>query len=50
MSKKMISLEISDDLREALRQEAFRRNKNISALIRDILEKELKVNEDKASE
>lgn len=42
MSKKMISLEISDELREALRAEAFNRNTNISALIRDILETSLK--------
>ena len=42
MSKKMISLEISDELREALRVEAFHRNTNISALIRDILEATLK--------
>ena len=42
MNKKMISLEISDELREALRIEAFKRNKNISALIREILEKELR--------
>ena len=37
MAKKMISLEISDDLREALRVEAFKRHKNISAVIRDLL-------------
>ena len=42
MSKKMISLEISDELREALRVEAFKNNTNISSLIRKILEKELK--------
>lgn len=36
--KRMISLEISDTLREALRVEAFNRNKTISATIRDILE------------
>jgi len=40
--KKMVSLEISNDLREALRIEAFRRDCNISSLIRQILEKELK--------
>lgn len=38
MSKKMISLEISDALREQLRIEAFRRKISISALIRTILE------------
>lgn len=41
MAKKMISFEISDELREALRCEAFKRNKNISAVIRDILEEKL---------
>ena len=41
MNKKMISLEISDELREALRREAFLRNKNMSALIRDILEEHI---------
>ena len=43
MDKKIISLEISAKLREALRLEAFKRDVTISALIRDILEKELKV-------
>lgn len=38
MGKKMISLEISDELREALRVEAFKRSVSISALIRQILE------------
>jgi len=42
-NKKIISLEISDDLRKALRLEAFNQDKTVSALIRDILEKELKV-------
>lgn len=42
MAKKMISLEISDELREALRIEAFKNNVNISALIRKILEEQLK--------
>jgi plasmid stability protein len=37
----MISLEISDELREALRIEAFNRSLSISALIRQILENEL---------
>jgi len=41
-NKKMLSLEISNDLREALRVEAFHKNVTISALIRQILEKELK--------
>ena len=41
--KKIISLEITGNLREALRLEAFKRDVTVSALIRDILEKELKV-------
>ena len=41
--KKMISLEVSESLRKALKKEAFDRDVTISALIRDILEKELKV-------
>lgn len=41
MAKKMISLEISDELREALRVEAFNRSKSVSALIRQILEESL---------
>jgi hypothetical protein len=43
MAKKMISLEISDELREALRVEAFKRSLSISALIRQLLEKALDV-------
>ena len=42
-NKKIISLEIPEDLRKALRVEAFNRDVTISALIRDILAKELKV-------
>ena len=38
MAKKMISLEISDELREALRVEAFNRSLSVSALIRQLLE------------
>ena len=41
MAKKMISLEISDELKEALRVEAFKKNFTVSKLIRTILEKEL---------
>lgn len=37
-SKRMISFEISDELREALRIEAFNRGMSISKLIRTILE------------
>jgi plasmid stability protein len=45
MTKKMISLEISDELREALRVEAFRRSISISALIRQLLKDALKLQE-----
>ena len=38
MSKRMISLEISDELREKLRVEAFNKRLAISATIRIILE------------
>jgi plasmid stability protein len=41
MSKKMISLEISDELREALRVEAFKRSMSVSALMRQLLENAL---------
>jgi hypothetical protein len=42
MAKKMISLEISDELREALRIEAFKRSVSISAVIRQLLEESLR--------
>lgn len=42
-NKKIISLEIPEDLRKALRVEAFNRDITVSALIRDILAKELRV-------
>ena len=42
-NKKIISLEIPEDLRKALRVEAFNRDVTVSALIRDILAKELEV-------
>lgn len=41
MAKKMISFEISDELRESLRVEAFKRSLSISALIRQLLESSL---------
>jgi hypothetical protein len=47
MSKKMISFEISDELREALRIEAFKRSLSISALIRQLLETSLEESKDK---
>lgn len=37
----MISLEISDELKEALRVEAFKQSSSVSALIRKILEEKL---------
>jgi hypothetical protein len=45
----MISLEISDELRERLRVEAFKRSLNLSALIRQLLEEALKNNEELVS-
>jgi post-segregation antitoxin (ccd killing protein) len=50
VAKKMISLEISDELRERLRVEAFKRSLNLSALIRQLLEEALKNNEELISE
>lgn len=41
MSKRMISFEISEELREALRIEAFNQSLSISAMIRQILEAKL---------
>lgn len=43
----MISLEISDELREAIRLEAFKRSLSVSAMIRQILEDKLLVLADK---
>lgn len=48
MAKKMISLEISDELREALRVEAFKQSLSISAIIRQILEEKLFTASDEA--
>lgn len=50
MAKKMISLEISDELKEALRVEAFKKNFTVSKLIRTILEKELNLDAKKDKE
>lgn len=41
--KKIISLEIPEYLRKALKVEAFNKDVTVSALIREILEKELNV-------
>ena len=45
MAKKMISLEMPEELKEALRVEAFKRSLSISALIRQLLEEDLKLTE-----
>ena len=50
MAKQMISLEISDELREALRVEAFKRSLSISALIRQLLESQVLNKEEMANE
>lgn len=51
MAKKMISLEISDELREALRVEAFKKSTSISAVMRQILEEKLlKASEEEKSD
>ena len=50
MAKKMISLEISDEWKEALRVEAFKKNFTVSKLIRTILEKELNLDTKKDKE
>lgn len=50
MAKKMISLEVSEELKEALRVEAFKRSLSISALIRQILETTLHLNEENINE
>lgn len=41
MDKKMITLEASEELKEALRLAAFKKKVSVSALIRQILEKSL---------
>lgn len=38
MAKRIISVEISDELRSALKHEAYKRDLSLSALIRAILE------------
>ena len=49
-NKKMISLEVSEELKEALRVEAFNRSLSISALIRQILEDNLHITKDNTNE
>lgn len=46
MNKIIISFEASEELKEALRLAAFTEKKSVSALIRKILEEQLKVNSD----
>ena len=41
MSKIIISFEASEELKEALRVEAFNRKKTVSALIRELLENDI---------
>ena len=41
MCKKIVSFESSEELKEALRVAAFRKNISVSALIREILEREV---------
>ena len=41
MSKIIISFEASEELKEALRVEAFNRKKTVSALIRELLENDV---------
>ena len=41
MAKKMISLEITEELKERLRVEAFKRSLSLSAAIRQLLEEAL---------
>ena len=45
MSKKMISLEVSEEMKEALRVEAFKRSLSISALVRQLIEQSLNLSE-----
>ena len=47
MAKKMISLEVTEELKEALRVEAFKRSLSISALIRQLLTEALADNSSK---
>jgi len=41
MQKKIISFEATEELKEALRVAAFRKSISVSALIREILEKDV---------
>ena len=43
MPKRIISFEITDELREILRKEAFNRSLSISALIRQLILEALKI-------
>ena len=50
MTKKIISVEITDELKERLRVEAFHRAITISALIRELIEQGLKESEEKQND
>lgn len=50
MAKKMISFESSEELREALRVEAFKRSLSISAVIRLLLEMALEQSKNQEAE
>ena len=47
MAKKIISLEVTEELKETLRVEAFKRSVSVSALIRQILEQTLLTTQNK---
>lgn len=47
MAKKIISVEITEELKERLRVEAFHRAITISALIRELIEEGLKTSKEK---
>jgi plasmid stability protein len=47
MDKKIISFEAPTELKEALRVAAFNKNLSVSALVREILEKEVLLNSQK---
>lgn len=47
MSKKIISFEITDELKEILRKEAFKRSLSMSALIRQLISQALNLEDKK---
>ena len=50
MAKKMISFEIEDKLREAVRIEAFKRSLSMSATIRELLLERLEIQMEKSTD